>query len=30
MILEATDNAVLQDAGKITAESAKSFAESEY
>ena len=30
MILEATDNAVLQDAGKITAEFAKSFAESEF
>lgn len=30
MILKATDNAVLQDAGKITAEFAKSFAESEY
>lgn len=29
MILEATDNAVLQDAGKI-AEFAKSFAESEF
>ena len=30
MILEATDNAVLQDAGKITAEFAKTFAESEF
>lgn len=30
MILEATDNAVLQDAGKITAEYAKTFAESEF
>lgn len=30
MILEATDNTVLQDAGKITAEFAKSFAESEF
>ncbi|WP_304480178.1 MULTISPECIES: virulence RhuM family protein [Bacteroidales] len=30
MILEATDNAVLQDAGKITADFAKSFAESEF
>lgn len=30
MILEATDNAVLQDAGKITAEFAKAFAESEF
>ena len=29
-ILEATDNAVLQDAGKITAEFAKTFAESEF
>lgn len=29
-ILEATDNAVLQDAGNITAEFAKSFAESEF
>ncbi len=30
MILEATDNAVLQDAGKITADFAKAFAESEF
>lgn len=30
MILEATDNAVLQDAGKITADFAKYFAESEF
>ena len=30
MIREATDNAVLQDAGKITAEFAKTFAESEF
>jgi len=30
MILEATDNAVLQDARKITAEFAKTFAESEF
>ena len=30
MILEATDNAVLQDAGKITDEFAKTFAESEF
>lgn len=30
IILEATDNAVLEDAGKITAEFAKSFAESEF
>lgn len=30
MILEATDNAVLEDAGKITAEFAKTFAESEF
>lgn len=30
MILEATDNAVLQDAGKITADFAKDFAESEF
>ena len=30
MILEATDNEVLQDAGKITAEFAKTFAESEF
>ncbi len=30
MILEATDNAALQDAGKITAEFAKTFAESEF
>ena len=30
MILEATDNAVLQDAGQITAEFAKTFAESEF
>ncbi len=30
MILEATDNAVLHDAGKITAEFAKSFAETEF
>lgn len=30
MILEATDNAVLQDAGKITSEFAKTFAESEF
>ena len=30
MILEATDNAVLQDTGKITAEFAKTFAESEF
>ena len=30
MILEATDNAVLQDAGKITADFAKGFAESEF
>lgn len=30
MILEATDNAVLHDAGKITAEFAKAFAESEF
>ena len=30
MILEATDNAVLHDAGKITAEFAKIFAESEF
>lgn len=29
-ILEATDNAILQDAGKITAEFAKTFAESEF
>lgn len=29
-ILELTDNAVLQDAGTITAEFAKSFAESEF
>ena len=30
MILQATDNAVLQDAGSITAEFAKTFAESEF
>lgn len=30
MILEATDNAILQDAGKITSEFAKTFAESEF
>ncbi len=30
MILQATDNAVLQDAGNITAEFAKAFAESEF
>ena len=30
MILEATDNVVLQDAGKITADFAKAFAESEF
>lgn len=30
MILKATDNAVLEDAGKITAEFAKTFAESEF
>ena len=30
IILEATDNAILQDAGKITAEFAKTFAESEF
>ena len=29
-ILEATNNAILQDAGKITAEFAKTFAESEF